>query len=62
MSEQDATAFAASPYADDACRLRRWDDAAKEPDAPTPPFEQLPAPTQRALLEGLLTDRVLRAR
>lgn len=31
--------FAASPYAQDACRLRRWDDAAKDPDAAVPPFD-----------------------
>ncbi len=30
--------FAASPYAQAACRLRRWDDAAKDPDAAAPPF------------------------
>ena len=31
--------FAASPYAQAACRLRRWDDAAKDPDAAAPPFD-----------------------
>src|SRR5688572_12044913 len=31
-----AAAFRAKPYAEDAMRLRRWDDAAKSPGAPTP--------------------------
>jgi gamma-butyrobetaine dioxygenase len=39
MNEQQAADFAASPYAQAACRLRRWDDAAKDPGAVTPPFD-----------------------
>jgi gamma-butyrobetaine dioxygenase len=39
MNDAERERFAASPYAQDACRLRRWDDAAKDPAAPTPPFE-----------------------
>lgn len=39
MSGAELDEFAASPYAQDACRLRRWDDAAKDPDAAAPPFE-----------------------
>jgi gamma-butyrobetaine dioxygenase len=39
MSGTELDDFAASPYAQDACRLRRWDDAAKDPDAAAPPFE-----------------------
>jgi gamma-butyrobetaine dioxygenase len=39
MAEDEAAEFAAKPFAADACRLRRWDDEAKAPDAPTPPFE-----------------------
>ena len=35
--------FAASPHAADACRVRRWDDAAKDPAAPVPPLEPLRA-------------------
>jgi phosphonate degradation associated HDIG domain protein len=35
--------FAASPYAQAACRLRRWDDAAKDPDAAAPPFDHFRA-------------------
>jgi phosphonate degradation associated HDIG domain protein len=35
-SEEQAAAFAAQPFAADAIRLRRWDEAAKVPGAPTP--------------------------
>ena len=31
--------FLAKPFAQDAMRLRRWDDAAKVPGLPTPPLE-----------------------
>lgn len=34
MTEREAAAFAAHPNADDAVRLRRWDDAAKDPGGP----------------------------
>jgi phosphonate degradation associated HDIG domain protein len=34
----DAEAFAAKPYAKDAMRLRRWDDAAKVQGRETPPL------------------------
>lgn len=49
MSEDEAAEFAAKPFAADACCLRRWDDGAKVPGAPTPEFEHF-AP----LLAGLL--------
>jgi gamma-butyrobetaine dioxygenase len=39
MRGGEVAAFAASPHAQDACRVRRWDDAAKAPDAPVPPFD-----------------------
>ena len=39
MHGDELAEFAASPYADDACRLRRWDDAAKDRRAVAPPFE-----------------------
>ncbi len=39
MGAREAAEFTARPYAQDAARLRRWDDAAKDPDAPTPSFE-----------------------
>lgn len=38
MSQAECARFAANPYAAEACRVRRWDDAAKDPDAATPPF------------------------
>ena len=33
----EAAAFIRSPFAADAVRLRRWDDAAKVPNLPVPP-------------------------
>ncbi len=39
MHGTELAEFAASPYAKDACRLRRWDDAAKDPGVSAPPFE-----------------------
>ncbi len=38
FSEAEAEAFIAKPYAEDAAKLRRWDDQAKVPDLKTPPF------------------------
>lgn len=35
-SESEAAAFIALPYAEDAVKLRRWDDAAKTPRLKTP--------------------------
>jgi gamma-butyrobetaine dioxygenase len=49
MDEEAAAGFAASPYAQAACRLRRWDDAAKDPGAQLPSFEDF-----RPLLAGLV--------
>jgi [1-hydroxy-2-(trimethylamino)ethyl]phosphonate dioxygenase len=37
MSAEEAAAFRATPYADDAVRLRRFDEAAKETALETPP-------------------------
>jgi phosphonate degradation associated HDIG domain protein len=39
MSEQEVAAFLAEPFAQDAIRLRRLDEMAKDPDARTPPIE-----------------------
>ena len=39
MQDAELAEFEASPHAADACRVRRWDDAAKDPDAPVPPFD-----------------------
>lgn len=37
-SEIEAKAFIAQDFAEDAVRLRRWDEAAKDPGAETPPL------------------------
>ena len=39
FSARDAQTFLAKPYAREAIRVRRWDDAAKIPGAATPPLE-----------------------
>ena len=49
MTGAEAAAFAARPHAASAVAVRRWDDAAKDPDADVPGFDDY-----RALLEGLL--------
>ena len=38
FSKGEAEAFMAKPHAADAVRVRRWDDAAKEPGLATPPI------------------------
>ena len=41
MSEEEATAFAALPHADDAVHLRRLEDGGgKTPDVPVPEFAE----------------------
>src|SRR5215472_9000352 len=52
MREAEASEFATGPYAEAACLVRRWDDAAKEPDALTPPFDHF-----RPLLAALAGAR-----
>jgi len=39
FTSDEAQAFIAQPYAEDAARLRRWDDLAKDPAAETPPLD-----------------------
>ena len=39
MSEDEVAEFESSPYAQAACRLRRYDDEAKDPDGATPGLE-----------------------
>ena len=39
FSPEQAAAFLAKPYAQEATRVRRWDDAAKVPGAATAPLE-----------------------
>jgi phosphonate degradation associated HDIG domain protein len=38
MAGDELAAFEANPFSKDACLVRRWDDDAKNPDVPTPPF------------------------
>ncbi|HWF82896.1 MAG TPA: hypothetical protein VN695_20145 [Streptosporangiaceae bacterium] len=52
MREAEAREFAASPYGQASCQLRRWDDAAKQPGAPTPPIDHF-----RPLLGSLVRAR-----
>jgi len=49
MTSEEADEFAAGAHATAACRLRRWDDAGKEPGLPVPSLE-----SYRDLLESLL--------
>jgi len=51
MSEEEALAFAAVPFARDAVLVRGWDEAAKVPGRPTPDLEHF-----RELLESLCTS------
>jgi len=39
ITATEARAFEANPYARDAISVRRWDDAAKDPDAVTPEID-----------------------
>lgn len=49
MSEADVETFESGPHAVAACRLRRYDDAGKDPSAVTPSLE-----SYRSLLASLL--------
>jgi phosphonate degradation associated HDIG domain protein len=49
MEPSELVGFEAEPHAPAAIRVRRWDDAAKEPDAPVPPFDHF-----RPLLRNLV--------
>jgi phosphonate degradation associated HDIG domain protein len=55
MHGAELAEFAANPYADDACRLRRWDDAAKDPDTAAPTFDHF-----RPVLASLVRQRAIR--
>ncbi len=48
LSEVDACAFERLPHAQAAIAIRRWDEAAKDPAAVTPPFEHFRALLTRA--------------
>jgi len=51
MNADAVAEFENGPYAKDAVALRRWDEAAKNPDLQVPAFDHY-----RALLESLITD------
>jgi gamma-butyrobetaine dioxygenase len=52
MQQSELADFEENPYAAAACRVRRWDDAAKDPAATPPPFEHF-----RPLLRRLIRSR-----
>jgi gamma-butyrobetaine dioxygenase len=49
MTQVEVHEFEALPFAADAVSVRRWDDLAKDPNAPVPEFDEF-----RGLLDGLL--------
>ncbi|WP_234476137.1 phosphonate degradation HD-domain oxygenase [Streptomyces sp. MBT65] len=51
MSPAEVAAYEANPYAADGVAVRRWDDEAKDPEAPTPDFAHF-----RPLLTALLRN------
>lgn len=50
-SALEAKMFLARPYADDAVRLRRWDDRAKNPDKSTPDLDHFAQVLERCAFE-----------
>jgi phosphonate degradation associated HDIG domain protein len=50
MSETEIEAFRTSTHAQASCRLRRYDDEAKDPGVDTPPLEHYRAVLERVLL------------
>jgi len=51
MSEEELHAFRAEPHFAAALLVRRWDDAAKIPELPTPPIEHFASYLDRALAQ-----------
>jgi gamma-butyrobetaine dioxygenase len=51
MAPDEVTAFEANPHAEDAVKLRRWDEGAIVPGLETPDFAHY-----RPLIEGLIKD------
>jgi predicted HD phosphohydrolase len=49
FTPEEAAAFRALPFAEDAIRIRRWDEAAKVPGRATPMLRQYRATLQAAL-------------
>lgn len=49
MSQEEIDAFRRRPNFDAIIRIRQWDEAAKDPDASTPPFEHYTPLLQRVV-------------
>ncbi|GHJ36995.1 HD domain-containing protein [Streptomyces sp. TS71-3] len=49
MDEREVAEFGAHPMAEDAVKLRRWDDAAKDPDGSVLPIAELVAAHERVV-------------
>ncbi|OLL29015.1 phosphohydrolase [Burkholderia sp. SRS-W-2-2016] len=49
FTSEEADAFLRKPYAEDALRLRRWDDRAKEQDRATPDLDHYLAIVERTM-------------
>jgi phosphonate degradation associated HDIG domain protein len=56
MKDEELAEFEANPYAAIACRVRRWDDAAKDPDAPVPTFEHFRPVLRRLVRQSAWSD------
>jgi [1-hydroxy-2-(trimethylamino)ethyl]phosphonate dioxygenase len=52
MSPEEVREFERSPYRDMAVKVRRWDEAAKVKDRPTPPFAHYRPVLERVVLAG----------
>lgn len=50
MAASEVAEFAGKPFAAQACQVRRFDDEAKDPDAPTSAFDHF-APVLAGLLK-----------
>lgn len=55
MAPDEVREFERNPFARDAVRVRAWDEAAKDPDAATPPFAHF-APVLRRVVAAGRTD------
>ena len=52
FDEDQARRFRREAYSDDAIKLRRWDEKAKNPDAETPPLDHFMAIAAAAATEA----------
>ncbi|WP_233835088.1 phosphonate degradation HD-domain oxygenase [Paraburkholderia sp. ZP32-5] len=55
FSKEEADAFLQKPYAEDALRLRKWDDRAKEENCPTPDLDHYLGVVERVMRRHLTT-------